>query len=173
MHIFLLALILFWKTVSLCWYTFPNDKISFNPPTRCCESAIYKLTNNLEWSIKACVIPGLWIQVAIGNYSTNLIGDVQYRPVIFQFKFRVRKILLLLLDEARYSLVFYYIVESEILKNTQRDISISSLVKISIMWLFPICFWAWIFTIFCLGLQYIINRTLHGGLKRWLLSSSV
>jgi ribosome modulation factor len=44
-------------------------------------------------------------------------------------------------------------------------------VKILITWLFPICFWAWNFTIFCL--DYIINRTLHGGLKIWLLSSRV
>jgi hypothetical protein len=35
-----------------------------------------------------------------------------------------------------------------------------------------ICSWAWNFLIFCFGL-YIINRTLHGGLKIWLLSSRV
>jgi hypothetical protein len=35
-------------------------------------------------------------------------------------------------------------------------------VKISVTWLFPICFWAWNFTIFCLGLYYKQNIT------RWL-----
>jgi hypothetical protein len=50
--------------------------------------------------------------------------------------------------------VRYWKIHSEIF-------SISSLVKISITWLFPICFRAWNFTIFCLGL-YKQNIT------RWL-----
>ena len=39
----------------------------------------------------------------------------------------------------------YWKIHSEIF-------SISSLANISITWLFPICFWAWKFTVFCLGL---------------------
>jgi hypothetical protein len=50
-----------------------------------------------------------------------------------------------------YYKMIYYIVESEIL-------------KISITWLFPICFWAWNF-------NYIINRTLHRGLKMTFILS--
>jgi hypothetical protein len=50
----------------------------------------------------------------------------------------------------------YYIVESEILKNTQWDIFHI------FTWLFPICFWEWNFTIFCLGLYNKQNIT------RWL-----
>ena len=67
------------------------------------------------------------------------------------------------LNDLRQNNFNYYIVESEILKNTQWDISsISSLVKISVTWLFPICFWAWNFTTFCLGLYNKQNIT------RWL-----
>ena len=67
-------------------------------------------------------------------------------------------------------LIYYNIVENEILK----IFSISSLVKISITWLFPTCFWAWNFTIFCLGLynKQNITRWLED-IKIWLLSSRV
>jgi hypothetical protein len=45
-------------------------------------------------------------------------------------------------------ILIYYIVEWDTEKHSE-IFSISSLVKISITWLFPICFWAWNFTIFC------------------------
>jgi hypothetical protein len=66
-----------------------------------------------------------------------------------------------------YYVSLYYIVESEILKTTVHSeiFSISSLFKISITWLLVfVQFFAW---------NYIINRSLHCGLKIWLLSSRV
>jgi hypothetical protein len=56
----------------------------------------------------------------------------------------------------------YYIVESEILKNTQRDIFHIFKVKISITWQFDNLLLQF-FAIFCLELYN--KRTLHGGLK--------
>jgi hypothetical protein len=63
----------------------------------------------------------------------------------------------------KFCINFYYIVESEILRNTQWHIfhifTSEDIDHVTFS----------IYTIFCW--DYIINRTLHGGLKIWLLSS--
>ena len=48
--------------------------------------------------------------------------------------------------------ILYYIIEIGYWKIHSEIFSLFSLVKISIAWRFPICFRAWNFTIFCLGL---------------------
>jgi hypothetical protein len=64
-----------------------------------------------------------------------------------------------------YLILVYYIVGVRYWKIHNKIFSISSLVKISITWLLVfIQFFAW---------DYIINRTLHSGLKIWLFSSRV
>jgi hypothetical protein len=62
-------------------------------------------------------------------------------------------------------IVFYYIVESEILRNTQWHIyHIFTSEDIDHVTFSIYTFFAW---------DYIINRTLHGGLQIRLLSSRV